>query len=216
VEEPLIIEQRDGVQLWRLNRPHRRNAMDFDLLHRVRDAIAGAISSNISVVILTGTGTVFCAGSDLKDLEKLRENQKEGEAPPSPMHELFNEFEQAPFTLVTAIQGSAFGGGCELALLGDVRIAKPEVTFLLPPAKLGILYPSSGMSRLTQILGASLLSAMLTTAQAVSAERLWQQGVIWSLADDLESEAWSLAVQISNLSHISRIGHQNALRNLRR
>ena len=201
----LRVEVRDGHQLWTLDRPARRNALDLALLGALGEARDRAVADGCSVVVLAASGDVFCAGFDLGDLRRLA--PREGVLPASPLHDLLARFEPPAFTLITAIQGPAHGGGVELALLGDLRVASPRATFTLPPARLGITYPAVGIARLQAALGPSLLRAMLVSARPVEATRLWQQGALWSLADAPVAAALSLAAEVSALPAAARLAN---------
>ncbi|MCS6899197.1 MAG: enoyl-CoA hydratase/isomerase family protein [Myxococcales bacterium] len=209
MSKELCIERREGYQLWLLDRPTRRNAVGLDLLKELNEAWQYAVEEGVTTVVLGATGEVFCAGFDLDELHKL--SHSSGQLPHSPLHDFLDRFEPPSFTLITAIQGPAYGGGVELALLGDVRIASPKATFLLPPARLGIIYPERGLRRLREALGSSLLRTMLVTAQPASATRLFQQGALWSLEDDPLTAACSLAAHLVLLPAHSRLGNAAAL-----
>lgn len=209
----LLTERREGYELWLLDRPARRNAVGLGLLSKLTEAHQRAVQDGVTTVVLGATGEVFCAGFDLEDLKRL--GAEAGVLPRSPLHELLARFEPPSFTLITAIQGPAYGGGVELALLGDVRIAAPSATFLLPPAKLGIVYPEQGLVRLREALGAALLRAMLVSAQPVSAVRLHQQGVLWSVEDDPLLAACRLAERVAAFPAHARLGNASALLSLR-
>ena len=205
----LRVEHRGGYELWLLDRPARRNAVGLNLLDELNQARHRAVEEGVTTVVLGATGEVFCAGFDLDDLKRL--GAEAGQLPRSPLHELLDRFEPPPFTLITAIQGPALGGGVEVALLGDVRIASPTATFLLPPARLGIVYPERGLRRLQRALGPSLLRAMLATAQPISAPRLHQLGALWSLEDHPLEAACALATRIDALPAHARLGNAEAL-----
>lgn len=208
----LLVERRNGYEIWLLNRPARRNAMSIKLLSALTEAHQNTKQSGIDTIVLGAVGDTFCAGFDLDDLKRL--GTESGVLPRSPLHEFLARFSPPSCTLITAIQGSAYGGGVELALLGDLCIATPSATFLLPPAKLGIIYPQQGLTRLREALGTPLLRAMLVSALPVSATRLHQQGAIWSIEEDPLSVACSLAERISHFPAHARLNNINALRSV--
>lgn len=203
--DELLVEAREGYEVWRLNRPARRNAVGLGLLGALGEARRRAAAAGVSTVVLGAVGDVFCAGFDLDDLRRL--GAAGGVLPSSPLHDLLDQFTPPSFTLITAIQGPVYGGGVELALLGDVRVAAPRATFLLPPARLGIVYPERGVERLRAALGPSLLRAMLVTAQPVEAARLHQLGALWALCDDPLEAACELASRVSALPAPARLAN---------
>lgn len=209
MSDGLRVDRHEGFELWTLQRAARRNALDLALLAALDRAREDAVARACSVVVLAADGDVFCAGSDLGDLRRL--DLRDGALPTSPLHDLFARFDPPPFTLITAIQGPAYGGGVELALLGDLRLASPRASFLLPPARLGITYPPAGLTRLAAALGPSLLRAMLASAQPVDARRLWQMGVLWAIDDDPLTASMTLATTLATLPAAARLANVAAL-----
>lgn len=201
-----------------IRRPDKRNALGLGLIDALRTARDDEAARGTQVVVLTAepANGIFCAGFDTDVLAEMAARGAGTTDAASPLHDLFASLEDAPFSLITAISGRAFGGGVELALLGDVRIAVVDATFTLPPAKLGIVYPDVGLRRLERALGPSLLGAMLATAQPVSAARLSASGVLWSLEDDVVDAATKLATSMAALPSAGRIGNRDALRVLTR
>ncbi len=205
MSDELLVQPREGYELWTLNRPARRNAVGLEAIAALDAARAAAVASGVSVVVLGAAGDVFCAGFDLGDLRRI--GVQGGALPTSPLHDLFDRFTPLPFTLITAIQGPAYGGGVELALLGDLRVAAPGASFVLPPSRLGIVYPAQGVARLSGALGPSLLRAMLVTAEPVDARRLWQAGALWALDDDPLAAACALASRVAALPAQARLAN---------
>jgi enoyl-CoA hydratase/carnithine racemase len=214
---PLLVEAREGVRLWRLNRPKRRNALDRALLEALDHARARAEAEGARAVVLTGSepGGAFCAGLDLESLRYEGGGQARADLPLVELfHETLDRLERANFALLTAVNGPAVGGGCELALTGDLRLARPGAAFTIPAARLGVTYPAPGLARLREALGSSLLRAMLTTGSPVGAERLEAAGVLWALADDPGGAALELAAGLEALPGSPAV-HRHALLNLR-
>lgn len=215
--DELLIERTATHEVWRLNRPQKKNALSLALIDALDAARADAIAAGMSVVVLTGhpADGAFSSGFDLGDLARLHGAGATTESAASPLHAMMTRLETAPITLVTAINGPAIGGGVELALLGDVRVMHPRASLLLPPARLGITYPRGGLARLVAALGPSLLGAMLATARSVSAERLAAAGIV-ELEDDPVGAATRLAVAIAALPASARANNRDLLRALAR
>jgi enoyl-CoA hydratase/carnithine racemase len=214
---PLLVEDRDGVRLWRLNRPRRRNALDRALLEAIDEARARAEAEGARAVVVTGAepAGAFCAGLDLDDLRHEGGGQARADLPLGELfHDTLARLERADFALLTAVNGPAVGGGCELALVGDLRVARPGAAFTIPAARLGVTYPAPGLARLREALGASLLRAMLATGSPLAAERLEAAGVLWALSDDPCGAAVELAVELKALPG-SPSNHRRALLDLR-
>ncbi|HEU4406302.1 MAG TPA: enoyl-CoA hydratase/isomerase family protein [Polyangiaceae bacterium] len=214
---PLLVEEQGGVRLWRLNRPRRRNALDRALLEALDAARARAEAEGARAVVLTGAEPegAFCAGLDLESLRHEGGGRARADLPLVELfHETLARLEQADFALLTAVNGPAVGGGCELALSGDLRLARPGASFVIPAARLGVTYPAPGLARLREALGPSLLRAMLTTGAPLSAERLEAAGALWALSDDPCGKALELATGLQALP-TSPAAHRRALLDLR-
>lgn len=213
----MLVEARGAVRVWRLNRPRRRNALDHALLAALDAARARATAEGARAVVLTGADPAgaFCAGLDLQALRLEGGGRARADLPLVALfHEALACLEDAPFALVTAVNGPAVGGGCELALAGDVRLARPGAPFAIPAARLGVTYPTPGLVRLRDALGPSLLRAMLTTGAEVEAERLARAGVLWALSDDPLGAALEVAAALEALPPAAAASHRRALRNL--
>ncbi len=203
------------VMLLTLSRPAKRNALSLALIAAVERVLDQ--SPELDALVVTGdpSAGVFSAGFDLDDLAKSLASGGPPEAAAGALHRLLHRLETSACTLVTAIHGAAIGGGCELALTGDVRVAHPDSTFVLPPAKLGIVYPPEGLSRLRDALGASLLRAMLVEAQPVPAPALLACGAIHELSTAPTDTALARARRLSTLSRDARRANRDAVLALR-
>ncbi len=196
----LTIETKNKVRLLTLNRPDRRNALSRDLSQALRRAIIAADTDNdVSVVAITGAGSAFCAGADLKDARATDETTG---AYRGPLHEpersLFEVMIDSRKPLIAIVNGPALAGGCELALACDLRVAADNAFFGVPEAKRG--------------MGAHFASVVLPTMvpPAIAMEWLYtgrrielDEAVRWGLVNrvaspsDLMSVAMGLANEIA-------------------
>jgi enoyl-CoA hydratase len=133
-----VTSEKRGHAAWiTINRPHRRNALAIDTMNRLAVAFMSAADDpSVRVIVLTGAGTeAFCAGVDLKEANELA---KAGQTFPQPMtgsqRNLFELILETPKPTVAAINGAAIGGGCELALACDLRVAVDDAQIGLPEA----------------------------------------------------------------------------------
>ncbi|HEU4536280.1 MAG TPA: enoyl-CoA hydratase/isomerase family protein [Polyangiaceae bacterium] len=216
-DAPLLVEARGPVRLWRLNRPRRRNALDRALLEALDAERGRAEADGARAVVLTGADPAgaFCAGLDLNDLRHEGGGLFRADLPLVELfHDTLARLEGADFALLTAVNGPAVGGGCELALVGDLRLAHPAASFAIPAARLGVTSPTPGLARLREALGPSLLRAMLATGAPLGAPRLEGAGALWGLADDPAGAALALAEGLAALPG-SPSAHRRALLDLR-
>ncbi|KAB7560226.1 enoyl-CoA hydratase/isomerase family protein, partial [Verminephrobacter sp. Larva24] len=162
----LLYEVAEGVALIRLNRPERMNAIGGAMKTELRQALLERARQDPQVrcVILTGAGErAFCAGADIKE--------RAGQALPQPEYHLqqkatlalFREMEQFEKPLIAAINGVAMGGGLEIALCCDVRIAARGARLGLPEAKIGALPAAGGTQRLPRLVGPGIAKELMLT-----------------------------------------------------
>lgn len=203
------------VTLLTLARPEKKNALSLAMIADIQRVLDEAVDLDALVVAGDGAAGVFSAGFDRGDLAKVLAGGGSAEEAAGALHRLLLRLETSPFSVVTAVAGAAIGGGCELALTGDVRVAHPDATFLLPPAKLGIVYPEEGLVRLREALGGSLLRAMLVEAAPVSARTLFSVGAVHELAADPLARALQRAVALSAIPRDARRANRDAALALR-
>jgi enoyl-CoA hydratase len=197
---PRIVVQRDGWLLTlTLNRPDKLNAIDGAMLDALGEAL-GEIERDreIRAVILTGAGRAFCAGADIKEwtaltpLEFARSWGLRG-------HALFDRLAALTPPVIAAINGIAFGGGLELALCADIRIASEQVRLGLPEVTIAALPGWGGTQRLPRLIGPGRAKHMVLTGQPVDAARAEAWGLVSEVvpADALPARAKELAMQIA-------------------
>jgi E-phenylitaconyl-CoA hydratase len=192
--EALVLTEIDGhVGRIVLNRPAKRNALNLAMRRSLEEGLAALEADDeVRVVVLTGSGGSFCAGVDLTDAPP-----SEGHVlatRPTPVAEPFAAFSKP---LIAAIDGPAYGGGLELALACDIRVASPRATFALPEVRLGSLPGSGGTQRLVRMVPSSVAARMLLTGDPVDAAEAHRIGLVSDLADDVSGFAMALATRVA-------------------
>jgi enoyl-CoA hydratase/carnithine racemase len=198
----LRVSRGDGVGWIRLDRPEKRNAIDWATRGALGDAFADfEADSDVRVVVLTGEGTAFCAGVDLSDAPAI------GPLEAKPLVAPLDDFSKP---VLAAINGPAVGGGLELALACDLRIASDTATFALPEVRLGSLPGSGGTQRLSGAVAAKLLF----TGDPIDAQDALRAGIVSDVvpADELLPLAERLAARIAQNAPLSRQAAKLALR----
>lgn len=200
----IISERKGPIEIVRLNRPEKLNAISREMILTLRETFIHLESDNdLRAIILTGTGDhAFCAGTDIHELTLLNHDDavKVSELGQS----LCNQIENSPVPVIAAINGIAAGGGCELALACHIRIASTNARFSLPESKLGIIPGYGGTQRLAREIGNGRATEMMLTGKIIDAEEALQFGLINRLAkDDLLTEAESLANEIARLAPLA-------------
>jgi enoyl-CoA hydratase/carnithine racemase len=198
-EEIVLIERRDAAALVTLNRPQAMNAINLEM-RRVLAQTMQELESDQAVraVIFRGAGDrAFCAGADIKEFKaaySLPEARKLRE-PPS-----WNDLIAASSKpTIAAIQGVCLGGGLEIALACDIRIAAPAAVFGLPEVRLAIIPGAGGTQRLPRVVGLGHAMRMILTGDHVSADEAWRIGLVTEIvpADGLLERALAIADRIA-------------------
>ncbi|HSO18500.1 MAG TPA: enoyl-CoA hydratase-related protein [Desulfosarcina sp.] len=174
----LLAERRDGVIVITLNRPQVMNSLNFDLLHALKAKIDEIrFDGDIRVVIITGAGDrAFCSGADLKERATL---------PPDRVKEyiftvrnLFTEIEALNKPVIAAVNGVALGGGTELALASDIRIASESATLGLTETRLAIIPGAGGTQRLPRLVGKGKAKELIFTGRRIGAAEASAIGLV--------------------------------------
>ncbi|RRN71301.1 enoyl-CoA hydratase [Peribacillus simplex] len=165
-----ISHEEKGIAIVTLNRPDAANALSTELLHCLFEGLDELKrESNLRTVILTGAGVkAFCAGADLK--ERAGMNDDKVKETVKLIGDTITAVENLPVPVIAAINGSAFGGGLELALACDIRIASETAKVGLTETALGIIPGAGGTQRLPRIVGMSTAKELIYTARRLDAK----------------------------------------------
>ncbi|HSV92304.1 MAG TPA: enoyl-CoA hydratase-related protein, partial [Desulfobacterales bacterium] len=167
--EVLLSYEEDGILTLTLNRPEVMNSLNFELLQRLRDQVDRVRHRrDVRVIVVTGAGEkAFCSGADLKERAGL---------PPEKVKEfiftirnLFTAIEQLGMPVIAAVNGVALGGGTELALACDIRIAAATATLGLTETRLAIIPGAGGTQRLPRLIGRGKAKELIFTGRRVEA-----------------------------------------------
>lgn len=182
-EELLLQEQTDGVLLLTLNRPHAMNALNTHLLNALAQTIDSAhFDPKVRVVIITGTGErAFCSGADLK--ERATMNPLAVERFLHTLGGLFAAIERLPKPVIAAVNGVALGGGTELALATDIRIAAADANLGLTETRLAIIPGGGGTQRLPRLVGSGKAKELIFTGRRISADEAFTIGLVNQIVD---------------------------------
>ena len=176
--EPMITHKRDGaVATLTLDRPGKRNALTRSFWSEMREALTGLERDRQTrAVILTGAGDVaFCAGGDITGFQALG-NEDDRRAFQTDAMATFAAIEASPLVVIAAVNGVAFGGGCELALASDIVIAAEHAVFAMPEGRLG-LTPGFGAIRAPDVIGRHWASLMILAGERIDAAKAVEIGL---------------------------------------
>lgn len=188
----------NGIVLMTLNRPEAANALSIKMLEELRDAAATCkFDRSVRCVVVTGAGKkAFCAGADLKERAEMDMNRVRRTV--SLIREIINDLEALPQPVIAAVNGTAFGGGTELALACDIRIASETATFALTETSLGIIPGAGGTQRLPRLIGKGRAKELIFTARRIDAKEARDMGVVEYVTppESLLDKALEIAGQI--------------------
>ncbi len=201
---PLLTEERAGaVATIRLNRPEKLNALNVPLAQDLVHALLRAQSDkSVRCVVITGAGRGFCAGGDLEFLRDARKRKA-----PSEVEELVTAGKEIalaiatmPKIVIAAVNGPAAGGGMNLALAADIRIASDQARFAESFAQIGLFPDFGGTYFLPRIVGPTRAAELFYTAQMLSAEDALRLGIVSRVipAEQFEAETKRLAESIAS------------------
>jgi len=207
-------EPADGVVRLRIANPERRGALDHEILDTLAETVAGL---DARCLMLTGSGGIFSAGYDLGNLEGREFEENAEKLVAHPFHDAIEALEAFPYPVVAQINGHAIGGGLELALTCDIRIAASGIRVGMPPAKLGLIYSHTGLRKFVDVCGPANTAELFYVGRNVDAERGRSMGLLNQVVDpaELDATAVSLAGEIAANAPISLAGNKRILREIR-
>lgn len=198
----IIVEVRDHIAYITLNRPQAMNSLSIPLLRELSQALDELeLRQEVLGLILTGSGKAFCAGADLTGdyvvsvaldpLENCKDKTRW-------IHGIFNKLENFSRPVIAAVNGYALGGGCEISLCCDIRIAGEKAVFGQPEVGLGVIACYGGPQRLPRLVGTGKAKELLYTAKKISAAEALEIGLINKVVppEELLSEAKSMMESI--------------------
>ena len=183
----IIFRVTDGAAILQLNRPAKRNALSQAMWEAICAALAEAASRpDVRAFVFTGLPGVFCAGADLTALKngdpetaaRYREISLRG----------YDAVRDFSLPTIAMIDGLCIGGGNNLALACDIRLASPRASFAIPAVRHGIVYDRPTVTRLVELMGSGRASHLLFTAGHVDAARAAETGLVDILTEDLDAE----------------------------
>ncbi|OWU86650.1 crotonase [Oceanicola sp. 22II-s10i] len=201
--ETLIYDKADnGVVTITLNRPDRMNTLGGTMKPDLYDAFQNQMLNDRDVrcVILTGSGErAFCAGADIKERAANRPPAAEYYAKQKFTHDLTRLIEEFERPVIVAINGVCLGGGMEIALCGDIRIAADHAKLGLPEVKLGVLPGAGGTQRMPRLIGGPKAKELMFTGRHITAQEALDYGIVNRVVPmaDLMATARELADEIA-------------------
>ena len=193
-----IKEAREGVYLLTINKPASLNALDTAVLGELAAVVEDLrTNESVKVLVLTGEGRAFVAGADISEM--VSKNPIDGLEFGRLGASVFRAIEQLPFPVIAAVNGFALGGGCELAMACDIRLASAKAKFGQPETGLGIIPGFSGTQRLPRLVGPAKAKELIYTGEIIKADEALRIGLVNGVTEPeaLIDEALAMAEKIA-------------------
>ena len=195
----VLVEKKDAVAVITVNRPEALNALNSEVLGALDEAVDDVLNDDsVRVIVFTGAGRAFVAGADIGEMADL--DMEEGRAFGRRGQILFRKIERAEKPTIAAVNGFALGGGCELAMACDMRIASEYAVFGQPEVGLGITPGFSGTQRLAAVVGKAKAAEIILSASNIDAAAAEKIGLTNRTvpAEKLMEETMALASKIAS------------------
>jgi enoyl-CoA hydratase/carnithine racemase len=210
----LIREDLDGgIVRLTISNPDKRGALD----HPILDALAEEVPSiDAACLILTGDGPIFSAGYDIGDIPEEVFAEEAEKIIAHPFAAALEGLDRCEIPIVAAINGHAIGGGLEVALACDLRIADPGARFGMPPAKLGLVYSHTGLRRFIDAIGVPRTRELFLLGRRIDSECALDWGLLNEVAQagTLDETALAMAQELAGNAPLSIKGNKRILREL--
>lgn len=198
----LLDEPLEGVLRLTISNPEKRNALDHPILDAITATLrehaepggASGRGSGVRCLILTGAHGMFSAGYDIGEIPEAEFEERAERLVAHPFTEAIDALEAFPWPSLAALPGHTIGGGLELALACDMRIASSQIKLGMPPAKLGLVYSHTGLRRFIDAIGASRTRELFLLGEYVDAPTALSWGLVNRVVEQAELEDRSLAL----------------------
>jgi enoyl-CoA hydratase len=200
----ILFEIREGIGYVTINRPNALNALNTHVLSELKNAFQYiATSDEVKCVIITGAGRAFVAGADISQMSDL--NTIEGRDMTIKGQRVMELIENIDKPVIAAINGFALGGGCELSMACDIRIASEKAKFGQPEVNLGIIPGYGGTQRLPRLVGKGMAKYLILSAEIIDANEALRIGLVQKVvpADELMQEAEKFAKTVMSKAPIA-------------
>jgi enoyl-CoA hydratase/carnithine racemase len=211
----LIDEPSNGVVRLTISNPAKRNALD----HPILDAITATLSelasgeSGARCVVITGAHGMFSAGYDIGEIPEEKFEERAERLVAHPFTEAIDALQAFPYPTLAVLPGHTIGGGLELALACDLRVAKDAIKLGMPPAKLGLVYSHTGLRRFIDAIGATRTRELFLLGSYIDAPTALAWGLVNRLAtaDELDEAALAVADELASNAPLSQLGNKRVI-----
>ncbi len=208
----LLDRPAEGVARLTISNPAKRNALDHPILDAITASL-GELSREARCLIVTGAHGMFSAGYDIGEIPAEQFEERAERLVAHPFTEAIDALERFPYPTLAALPGHTIGGGLELALACDLRVAKEEIKLGMPPAKLGLVYSHTGLRRFIDAIGAARTRELFLLGSYVDATTALQWGLVNRVAPDAQliQVTLELAAELAGNAPLSQLGNKRVI-----
>jgi enoyl-CoA hydratase/carnithine racemase len=215
-DDKLLVDRpADGVVRLTISNPEKRNALDQPILDAISTVLREEASSQSQArcVVVTGSDGMFSAGYEIGEITNGSFVEEAERLIAHPFTEAIEALETFPFPTVAALPGHTIGGGLELALACDLRIAAEQIKLGMPPAKLGLVYSHTGLRRFIDAIGVPRTRELFLLGSYIDAATAHQWGLVNMLAPaaELERAALDIARELAANAPLSQTGNKRVI-----
>jgi enoyl-CoA hydratase/carnithine racemase len=210
----LLDEPAPGVVRLTISNPSKRNALDHPILDAISETLSGlATDDTARCVIVTGAHGMFSAGYDIGEIPEEEFEERAERLVAHPFTEAIDALEAFPYPTLAMLPGHTIGGGLELALACDLRVALDGIKLGMPPAKLGLVYSHTGLGRFIDAIGAARTRELFLLGRYIDAATALQWGLVTRVASaaELELQALELAAELAGNAPLSQRGNKRVI-----
>jgi enoyl-CoA hydratase/carnithine racemase len=207
----LVDEPAPDVVRLTISNPAKRNALDHPILDAITAALAEACDARC--LMITGAHGMFSAGYDIGEIPTDEFQERAERLVAHPFTEAIDALERFPHPTIAMLPGHTIGGGLELALSCDLRVARAEIKLGMPPAKLGLVYSHTGLRRFIDAIGAPRTRELFLLGRHIDAATALQWGLVTRVAPEaqLEAVALELAIELAGNAPLSQTGNKRVI-----
>ena len=212
-----VDEPAKGVLRLTISNPAKRNALDHPILDAITETLAGLSNAGPKSItrclIVTGAHGMFSAGYDIGELPDEEFETQAESLVAHPFTQAIDALEAFPYPTLAVLPGHTIGGGLELALACDLRVAKDGIKLGMPPAKLGLVYSHTGVQRFIEAVGAPRTRELFLLGRNIDASTALSWGLVNRVArdEDLEPLSLALAAELAGNAPLSQLGNKRVI-----
>lgn len=211
----LIDEPAEGVVRLTISNPAKRNALDHPILDAISETLTelAAPEASARCVLITGADGMFSAGYDIGEIPDDEFEERAERLVAHPFTQAIDALEAFPLPTLAVLPGHTIGGGLELALSCDLRVAQEGIKLGMPPAKLGLVYSHTGLRRFIDAIGAARTRELFLLGSYIDAPTALAWGLVNRLAEpeQLEAHALAVATELAGNAPLSQAGNKRVI-----